>query len=194
MQKVKNIKLTAKTVTWILIGIICLLVVLIGVSSWYMQKTLAEVVVSADHAKIDAELSQTELQRARTLNSYFVENRAAVDKAAAVVSDTRTYQFGYQDQIVQDIQTYAAKAGVSVIGYAFPEQETAAAPDATGLKSVTAVLTLNTPVPYRNLLTFLKYVEQNVTRMQITDLQMTPATDNANDLGTVGLNLKVYVR
>lgn len=194
MQKMKNIKLTARTVSWILISIICLLVALIGVSNWYMQKRLASEVTSADHAKIEAELSRTEVQRAETLTTYFVKNRAAVDKAAAVVADTRIYQFGYQDQIVRDIQSYAAKAGVSITGYAFPEQATATAPDTTGLKSVTAVLTLSTPVPYQNLLLFLKYIEQNVTRMQITDLQLAPAVENANNLSTAGLTLKVYVR
>lgn len=194
MQKLKTMKLTARVVSWILIGIIFLLVGLIGVSSWYMQKQLAAGVVSADHAKIQAELSQTELQRAEKLSTYFIDNRAAVDKATAVVADTRTYQYGYQDQIVRDIQSYAAKAGVSVTGYAFPEQAANSSPDTTGLKSVTAILTLDAPVQYRNLLLFLKYIEQNVTRMQITDLQLTPATDNANSLSAVGLTLKVYVR
>lgn len=194
MQKMKNMKLTARSFSWLLIGIICLLVALIGVSNWYMQKRLASEVTSADHAKIDADLSRTEVQRAETLTTYFVKNRAAVDKAAAVVADTRTYQFGYQDQIVRDIQSYAAKAGVSVTGFAFPEQTANAAPDTTGLKSVTAVLTVDTPVSYQSFLLFLKYIEQNVTRMQITDLQLAPASENANNLSTAGLTLKVYVR
>ena len=194
MQKLKTMKLTARVVSLILIAIILLLVSLIGLSSWYMQKQLAAGVISADHAKIQAQLSQTELQRAEKLSTYFIDNRAAVDRAAAVVADTRTYQFGYQDQIVRDIQSYAAKAGVSVTGYAFPEQAVNSAPDTTGLKSVTATLTLSTPVQYRNLLFFLKYIEQNVTRMQIIDLQLTPASGNANNLSTAGLTLKVYVR
>ena len=193
MAKTLNIKLTARTVSWIYIAAIILLIGAIGASSWFMQQKLAAEVVAADHAKIDAELSRTELKRASTLSSYFTKNRAAVDKAAAVVADTRKYQFGYQDQIVKDIQSYASKAGVIITGYAFPEQAANTAPDLTGLKYVSATLTVGTPVEYQRLLVFLKYIEQNNTRMQITDLLLTPAMD-ARSLGTVGITLKVYVR
>lgn len=194
MQKLKNFTLTSRIVSWIFMSLIALLVILIGLSSWFMQSRLSADAVAADHARIDAELSSTELQRASTLGVYLQTNRAAVDKAAAVVSDTRTYQFGYQDQIVRDIQSYAAKAGVTVTGFTFPEQTSVTTPDKTGLKSVTATLTFHSPLPYQNLLLFLKYVEQNVTKMQITDLQLTPATDDAKNLANVGLTLKVYVR
>lgn len=171
---------------------ISLLLIGAGVGSWLMQGLLASQVTETDHAKIDADLSQTELQRAKTLQTYLENNKAAIEKANAVVSETKTYQ--YQNQIVNDIESYASKAGVTILGYSFPQDTTAAKPDATGLKSVSATLTLQTPVSYVNYLRFLKYIEQNITKMQITSLSLAPDTADANNIKDTAITLKVYVR
>lgn len=192
MQKLKNMQFNSRAVSRILIAIIALLVIGTGTGSWFMQSKLSAQVIATDHAKIDADLSQTELQRSKTLEAYFVQNRKAIDKAAAIVSDTKTYQ--YQNQIVNDMQTYAGKAGVTILGYTFPESTVTTAPDATGLKSVPATLTLKSPLAYNSFLLFLKYIEQNVTRMQVTDLRLEPATTDGNTLQNVSITLKVYVR
>ena len=157
-----------------------------------MQSMLNGQVVETDHAKIDADLSRTELQRAKSLQSYLDQNKSAIEKTNSVVSDTKTYQ--YQNQIVNDIETYASKAGVIVLGYSFPQDTAAAKPDSTGLKSVSASLTLQTPLSYANYLRFLKYIEQNITKMQITNLGLTPDEDNANNIKSTSITLKVYVR
>ncbi|TAH33525.1 hypothetical protein EYC58_00985 [Candidatus Saccharibacteria bacterium] len=192
MQTLKKMHLTSRTVSWLLMSAISLLLIGAGVGSWLMQGLLASQVTETDHAKIDADLSQTELQRANTLQTYLENNKAAIEKANAVVSETKTYQ--YQNQIVNDIESYASKAGVTILGYSFPQDTTAAKPDATGLKSVSATLTLQTPVSYVNYLRFLKYIEQNITKMQITSLSLAPDTADANNIKDTAITLKVYVR
>lgn len=192
MQTLKKIRLTSTAVSWLLISAIILLVIGVGAGSWLMQSMLNGQVVETDHAKIDADLSRTELQRAKSLQSYLDQNKSAIEKTNSVVSDTKTYQ--YQNQIVNDIETYASKAGVIVLGYSFPQDTAAAKPDSTGLKSVSASLTLQTPLSYANYLRFLKYIEQNITKMQITNLGLTPDEDNANNIKSTSITLKVYVR
>ena len=185
-------QLTSTTVSWLLIGSIILLVIGVGTGSWLMQGALSSQVVETDHAKIDADLSRTELQRAKTLETYLETNKAAIEKANTVVSETKTYQ--YQNQIVNDIESYASKAGVIILGYSFPQETTAARPDATGLKSVSATLSLQTPVNYTNYLKFLKYIEQNITKMQIENLSLAPDPANPNTIKDTAITLKVYVR
>ena len=192
MQTLKKMQLTSTTVSWLLIGAIALLVIGAGVGSWLMQSALSSQVVETDHAKIDADLSRTELQRSKTLQTYLDQNKAAIDKANTVVSETKTYQ--YQNQIVNDIESYASRAGVTILGYAFPLDTTAAKPDTTGLKSVSATIALQTPVNYTSYLKFIKYIEQNITKMQITDLSLIPDPDNANNIKDTSITLKVYVR
>lgn len=192
MQTLKKMQLTSKTVSWLLIAAIVLLIVGAGVGTWFMQSALSNQVVETDHAKIDADLSRTELQRSKSLQTYLDTNKTAIEKTNTVVSETKTYQ--YQNQIVNDIETYASKAGVTVLGYSFPQDTTAVKPDATGLKSVSASLSLQTPVTYTSYIRFLKYIEQNITKMQITDLSLVPDPDNANNVRTTTITLKVYVR
>lgn len=192
MQTLKKMHLTSRTVSWLLIGAIILLVIGVGVGSWLIQSMLNTQAVETDHAKIDADLSRTELQRAKSLQSYLDQNKAAIEKTNTVVSETKTYQ--YQNQIVNDIESYAAKAGVTILGYTFPQDTAAAKPDSTGLKSVNATLKLQTPVGYNKYLSFLKYIEQNVTKMQITNLTLNPDPDNANNIKDTSITLKVYVR
>lgn len=192
MQRIKNFRLTSRIVTWLLLTSIVLLIALAGIGSWLMQGVLSDQALATDHAKIETELGQTELQRAQTLETYLKENQGSIDKANSVVADTKAYQ--YQNQIVNDIQAYAAKAGVTITGYSFPQDTTTVKADATGLKSVPATLAVQTPVDYGAALRFFKYIEQNVTKMQITSLSLTPSPTDGNSLDAASITLKVYVR
>ncbi len=192
MQTLKKMHLTSAAVSWLLISALILLVIGTGVGSWFMQSILVAQVIETDHVKIDAELSQTELQRSQTLQAYLETNRTAIEKANAIVSETKTYQ--YQNQIVNDIESYANKAGIVVLGYSFPQGTATTKTDPTGLKSVSAMLTLQTPVSYASYLKFLKYIEQNVTKMQITNLSMAPDPNDSQNIKDTAITLKVYVR
>lgn len=191
MQKLKSFQLTSKIVSQLLIACIVLLVIGAATGSWLMQSALSSQVTAADHAKIDADLSQTELQRSKTLAAYLETNKAAVEKAKSIVADTKTYQ--YQNQIVNDIESFASKAGVTVLGYSFPISTAAAKPDTTGMKSVSAIITFKSPMQYNNYLRFIKYIEQNITKMQITDLALAPDPNNGNNIEGTSLTLKVYL-
>lgn len=192
MQTLKKMHLTSAAVSWLLISALILLVIGTSVGSWFMQSMLVAQVIETDHVKIDAELSQTELQRSQTLQAYLETNRTAIEKANAIVSETKTYQ--YQNQIVNDIESYANKAGIVVLGYSFPQGTTTTKTDPTGLKSVSATLTLQTPVNYTSYLKFLKYIEQNVTKMQITNLSLAPDPNDSQNIKDTAITLKVYVR
>lgn len=192
MQSLKKMQLTSRTVSWMLIAALALLVIGTAVGSWFMQSELSSQVVETDHAKIDADLSRGELEGSKSLQKYLETHKPDIEKAAAVVSETQTYR--YQDQIVNDIQTYAKKSDVVVLGYSFPQDTATAKVDPTGLKSVSATLTLKTPVTYTSYLTFLKYIEQNITQMQITNISLTPDTDDPTKIKDTAITIKVYVR
>ncbi|MEO5499530.1 MAG: hypothetical protein ABIR46_03455, partial [Candidatus Saccharimonadales bacterium] len=92
-----------------------------------------------------------------------------------------------QDQIVQDIGSYASNAGLTVLGYDFISPvaaqttgKTAKPTAASGVKTVVATVSLKSPVPYDRYLKFLRLIEQNLTKMQVTQL------DISNDLKTPG--------
>lgn len=189
----KNFRFDAVVLSWSLITLIALILLGAGVGSWQLQKILASERKLADHAKIDATISVDELRKAQNLQVYLETHKADVEKAATVVAETKTYQ--YQNQIVEDVNRYAAVAGVTVLGFNFPAQGTTAAPAGkTSIKTLQATVTLQNPVPYTNYLRFLKLIEQNLTKMQITDISITPDTKIVGQINNPTIGLQVYVR
>lgn len=186
----KKITFDAVTLSWLLIGSIGLILVGAGVGCWQLQKILTSERLAADHASIDATISSSELQKAHNLQIYIGNHKEQIDKAATVVAETKTYQ--YQNQIVADVNEFASIAGVTVLGFDFPVQTTA--PTIKGVKTIQATVTLQNPVPYDNYLRFLKLIEQNLTKMQITDISITPDEKVFGRINNPTVGLQVYVR
>ena len=133
----------------------------------------------------DATNGDQKLQRIQQLSTKLQQDQDAVLRAKQVVAESKSYK--YQDVIIRDLQTMASRAGVSITNFDFisgaaaggsaptaPTTQTPAAPAASGgLRSTTVNITLKTPVNYRNLLTFIHYIEQNLTKMQIARIGLS---------------------
>ena len=184
----------ANVIHWLLYAAVGLLVIGIGVSAVVLHQNLGAYVTQVDHLKIDAEIDERGIENAALLRQKLRDNSDSVERAAAIVADTTFYQ--YQDQIVQDVTSYGKAAGIDVLGFDFSSSATAAAKPSTvsGLKTVTTTVTLKNPVNYRSYLRFLKLLERNLTKLQVTQI------DIASDIKTPGVitaptvTLEVYVR
>lgn len=189
----KKIAFDAVLLSRLLIALISLVLVGAGVGGWQLQSFLAAERAATDHANIDATISSDELQKASNLRVYFESHKLEVEKATTVVAETKTYQ--YQNQIVEDINRYASIAGVTILGFDFPLQTTASpAAKLQGAKTMQASVTLQNPVPYENYLRFLKLIEQNLTKMQITEITITPDKKAAGQINNPTIGLQVYVQ
>ena len=187
----KSKALDATTTRWILVGIIVLLVCGGIAGAWQLQMMLNEKLAATNQAKVDAINNNDNLAKAQALKIYLENHQAEIDKTARIVADTEAYK--YQDQIVQDITKYAEVSGLRVLGFDFPTT-TKTNTSSTGLKSIAATITLRNPVPYRNYLTFLKLIEQNLTKMQITDVSIVPDKDDPNLINNPVIGLEVYIK
>lgn len=184
---------TATIVHWSLYVLILVLLAGIVTGGYFIHQKLSAYVVQVDHLKTDSELNEQGIINARKLRVVLNQNKDSVARAADIVADTKYYQ--YQDQIVQDISAYASAANLTVLGFDFAATAPAGkATTSANIKTVVATISLKSPVPYGNYLRFLKLIERNLTKMQVTQL------DIANDLKTPGtisspiITLEVYVR
>lgn len=193
--------LNAVLLSRLLMGLIALLVVLAGVGYYYGSEFLRQTVIQTSHIKTDASLSESNIAKLKKLETELEDKKEVVARTTQIISESSEYQ--YQDQIVRDINAYASRAGVKVIGYDFGDggkkiqRPTANKKQPIVIKGVTtlnATLTLATPIKYDNFLKFLKAIEQNLTKMQVTGVNMSPDTQDSNSISNPSVGLQIYVK
>ncbi len=213
----KQVKLTAVSLQRLfLVGIFVLIVAAIfGFTA--LGDVLQNKALEVNHAQTDADIGSSNVKQLEKLNRDLESHEDIVQRAKQIVAESQSYQ--YQDQIVQDINSFAGRAGITILGYNFGGQddttsstqgsrpETSAATPGSptdspqsktnipaGVKTVTANITLKNPVPYSNFLRFLKLIEQNVTKMQITGISLSSDNNNPDQISNPTIGLIVYTR
>lgn len=167
--------------------------------------------VSVTNAK--ARSTDDTVQALQLIQKKLTEDRPTVQKAKNIVASSK--QYVYQDEIIRDLTTYARRAGVSITDFSFDGSSgtnasgsssqnssssganTTARPTVNGVKSTSVNISLKSPVNYVGLLRFINFVENNLTRMQLTSLNVTGGSGETASKDTVGtgpLSLRVFIR
>lgn len=199
---IKSHSLTATQLRFIL-SISLFVIALIGGGGFFIVNSkLKDYAVEVSHVTADAEASRNNLQNLQKIQKQLADSQAIVQKASSIVAESQSYQ--YQDQIITDINNYATKAGVAIIDINFSSGQASATPPAgaapapvtpapSGVKSTSVAITLKNPVNYTNLLTFIKSIEQNLTKMQVSRINLSRDAAG-NGVSSDILTLQVYVR
>lgn len=88
----------------------------------------------------------------------------------------------------------AATEGGDANASADPAAGAAPAQPVSQLKSTTVNISLENPVGYRQLLQFIHYVEQNLTKMQISSVSLSGSQEDASSVTIDALTVEVYIR
>lgn len=183
-------------VHWSLYALIVLLIGGIGAGTYYIHQRLSDYVVEVDHLKIDSDINQQGIENAQKLRIALDKNKGSVARASAIVADTQYYE--YQDQIVKDVTSYASVSGLTVLGFDFSAAPTTSAKNSSGsikgIKTTVANISLQSPVSYTSYLRFLKLIERNLTKMQVTEIHIANDLKTPNTISSPTLTLEVYVR
>ena len=161
-----------------------------------------------------AAASESELQELSQTEKMLKTQHHAVERASKIAAESKSYQ--YQDQIINDLNDFARKAGITIADITFADNNAkggssssssssasssgktgTSLPAIAGLKATTASVTVKNPVEYRKLLTFMYLVEQSLTKMRIAnvDLSRSTAQGQAPDSITSNtLTIEVYLR
>ncbi len=177
----------------VLIIAVLLLAVVSILGVFFAQSKLSAFVTENDHLRTDAEINDLNIITAEKLKTVLKDNDGNIQRVAEVVADTKSYQ--YQDQIVRDMNKYADTAGITILGFNFVQSTAPTKASATpGLKTLTAIITVNNPVSYTDFLHFLRLVEANLTKMQVTQIDLQANTDKAGLIDSQTITLQVYVK
>ncbi len=160
------------------------------------QDILTRKAVETDHARIDAELAQEDISRLKQLRTTLEANKDTIDKTAQIVAESQSYNF--QDQVIADITSYADEAGVGILGFDFgvkPGEAPAAGKTSKNtLRRTLVSIQLSNNIPYGSLLKFVKSIEQNVTKMQLTGINFQPKKDDPTLVLGSTIEIEVYLR
>lgn len=202
--------LTASKLKYILaIGI--LVWVLVGATGfWFFRGQLNVYAKEVKVASDKANKSGKDVDELKRLEQYLTDNKVTIDRARAITSEAGT-TYNYQDIIYQDINAYAAKTGVKVASYTFSDIAAAAgtagtatattpAPAAnptgsaaSGIKSTTASITLAGENKYENIMNFIHYIENNLTKMQLSGVSLSKGKEG-NNITVSALTIEVYLK
>ncbi len=170
---------------------IALFVAGIIISNWQLHLMLVGEITTTNTLKQDADLSSENLVKAERLKMYIQDNSRQIADAATIVAESKTYE--YQNQIIQDVTAYADRAGIIIKEFSFATDDSTASKTSV-LKSTYATLTLDDPMSYTSYLTFLRLIEQNLTRMQITTIGLEPDETTPGMIKSPTIELKVYLK
>ena len=111
-------------------------------------------------------------------------------------SDLTTTQANFRNQTIDDVNTYATKAGISIDGYdtTSSSNNIASSVQMTGIMPQYITVTFKNPVPYANFLQWIKYVESNIPKMQVTGIDISSADTNSTTINVKPLTIEVFTK
>lgn len=173
----------------------------------YGKQFLTDYAIEVSHKKVDADASNGSIQALKNMEQELAKNQDVSQKIDTLKAANELPQF----KIVDDVTKYAEKNQIAISSFDFAEAavpgaattpQTPATPGATptptpvisSAKSVSIVVTLGTSLNYLNLLQFIYDIEQNLPKMQIDGIGLTPDTTSPTDVSSDALTIQMYTK
>lgn len=172
-----------------------------GVGFWFFRNYLEQYAITVNEETQKVTASNNDVARLESVKNILEENAVAINRTNNIITSGQSYD--YQNKVITDIDAYAKKAGIGILGYGFAADSAAgaaatspdAAPAPAGLKTTTITVSISNPVRYSAIMNFIHYIESSLTKMQIAGVTLRPAPEKGNDYVTIDtLNIEVYVR
>ena len=197
MKKVLNASIARIVLSLLLLIILSAMVGLVIFAYSFLSKTSEEVgKMQTEAIAVDAKI-----QSLLASKSQLDRNSDTVKKAKNIVSESKLYQ--YQNQIIQDLNTYADRTGILIKAFSFQNEPTTSTKTATsskrtstspaGVKSTFVSIQLGDHIDYTKFLHFLSLIEKNVTRMQLLGVSISRGANN-HEISIQSLEVKAYTR
>ena len=200
-----NGSMTASRLRIILSVSIALVIVAITGGFLYAQRGLGNYAAQISTMNADAQSGDTNIQTLRGLQTRLEQEQSTIASARSIVADGNTFS----DQVVGDITRIANESKVNITSFEFIESATSgttAAPTTTtpggsaqptpistgGVTKKVVSVTLESPLPYAQLMDFIRRIETNDLKMQFASVTM--AKEQGSNVTTQTFSIEVYVR
>ncbi len=196
----EKVKFTFQATTLRLCLSVLLGLILVGMSTgfYFLYSSLQGTAEEVSKVQTEAASADAELQRLISLEKELKQYTEVMARAQQIVAESKSYQ--YQNQIINDLTHYANQAGLGITGFTFQSSQSSSTAAATttastssGLKTMQVMVQTSDGARYESLLRFMHLIEQNLTRMQISNISINKGKE-AGTIGAQSLTIEVYVR
>lgn len=169
--------------------LVVLSVLLIGGGFYFGYNQLKDL---SDNINSTSSQTITDTAAVQNLKSQLTSDQPYLDKAAAIAIS----EGNYTNQFTTDIGIYAAKSGISISEYNTNPSNTAAMTSSivSGVNSHFITVTIQNPISYTGFVQFLRYIETNLPKMQVTGIEITPLSYNSDKINVDPLTIEVFTQ
>lgn len=192
-----------------------IITIALGIGGFMLLRNMLVAEASAI-ADITSEVKglSNNIRSLKNAEKTLTENQDIEIKARDMVAESKSYQ--YQDRIVTDLKDMATSSGVVIknVDFATEQTNTSTAPQQqdnggiatpttalpSGINQIKATITIESPVAYDNLLLFIRSLENNNMKMQISKVAITGAgasdgsNNDKNQVTSDAFIIGVYIR
>ncbi len=189
----KKHKQKASSLRTILILMIISIIGLSAAGFYFVQDWFSEI--ATDINKSATTVSTTDNSSSQALKQVrdeIVANQSLVDKAESLVVPVDKYQ-----QVVDDIKRYASNNDITISKYDLEEPQKTSIPSSTTISGITSryiTITIENPVPIKNLLQFFKAIETNSPILQIVGVNISRYQDSTDSVSIDPIIIEVYTK
>ena len=210
---IKLRKLTASKFRIMLLLILSISIIASITVTYFGQmfiKDNSESVIQAVSTEFSSKNRLEQLQKAE---AELKKHSESMEKAKKIASSS--IGFAYQQQLIDDINRYAEKAGIMITGYSFsngtpdqtastpsaagtPEPSTSGTPAAAptgpvGMQKASVTVSFLSPIDYATLMRFLTILETSLPKINAQSIQINRSEGNPNEVNMSSLHLDVYI-
>ena len=211
-MKARN--LNATTFRMILLSVLTVTIIASIAATYFGQSFLrsnSESVIQAVSTEFSSKNRLEQLQKAEQV---LKDHEVSMEKARNIASSSDG--FAYQQQLIDDINRYAQRAGITVTGYSFAEAPSggaaagasagnaAASPKSpatpgipagpVGMQKAAVTVSFLSPIDYETLMRFLTILDTSLPKINAESIQINRSESNPNEVNLTSLNLEVYIK
>ena len=192
-MKNRSFSLKASIFSYILGALMAIVIIGAFVGAYYLNGFLIQKKDEVSKVENDVVANESSIGLAQALEQYIKNNRKDIDLVKKVVSDTKEYQ--YQDDIINDIVTYAAQTGLKLLSVTFPTRTSSSSSKdkSAPVKTMQAVIEIDKEFSYDKYINFIYKIEQNISKMRILQISIDLGKEAGSITGS-SIKLEVYVK
>lgn len=192
-MKNRSFSLKASIFSYILGALMAIVIIGAFVGAYCLNGFLIQKKDEVSKVENDVVANESSIGLAQALEQYIKNNRKDIDLVKKVVSDTKEYQ--YQDDIINDIVTYAAQTGLKLLSVTFPTSisSSSSKDKSAPVKTMQAVIEIDKEFSYDKYINFIYKIEQNISKMKILQISIDLGKEAGSITGS-SIKLEVYVK